>query len=374
MDTGRIGQVARRHAVRAGLFAVLLLLAWRWPSSGPIYFVVAVAILLVPAFPVLASSVVALVASLAYVGVLDPGLAVLGGGVVWLLLLLAAGYSCMRRRPGWWWLLPFLLATAPAFLGFTLWPPIAPMCVAVGVVAGISRNHGLQAVALHRQVAVQEQLTRFLRIEQVGLEQRQELARELHDIVGHHVTAIVVLAEAAQARPDAQATALPRIADTARAALTELDTLVAALRTPGAEAQTSATRGLADLDELAGPLRDAGVVISVQTKGASGLSQGLQSSAYRIVQEALTNVLRHARASHVNVTVTQDAGQLAVIVDDDGSGLGSRENGEGRGLLGIAERASGHGGTWSIGERPGGGTRVRVDLPVRPRRRWGAAT
>jgi signal transduction histidine kinase len=195
------------------------------------------------------------------------------------------------------------------------------------------------------------------------LEQRTNLARELHDVVGHHVTAMVVQAEAGQLSDDPGA-ALRAIADSGRTALTELDTLVVHLRDPGAAIGVSAPPRLTDIDELlAQPLRQQGVSVRVTVDPAPGLDEIGTLVAYRVAQEALTNVARHAKATTAWIELGRVGDLVRLRVSDDGIGV-ARAPARGSGLLGIEERVRACGGTWTLGHRPGGGTVLSADLPV----------
>lgn len=150
-------------------------------------------------------------------------------------------------------------------------------------------------------------------------EERRSLARELHDIVGHHVTAMVVTAEAGQ-YGDPRA-ALREIGELGRGALGQLDALVVHLRDPDSELLVTAPPRLSDIDELlAAPLRLAGTAVEVRLDPDVRLDEPRLLAAYRIVQEALTNVARHAAASHVWVEVARAGAGVRVTVRDDGVG------------------------------------------------------
>ena len=122
--------------------------------------------------------------------------------------------------------------------------------------------------------------------------------------------------------------------------------------------------GLSRLSELTGPLRDAGLEVAVVV-AVRDLPAGVDQSAYRIVQEALTNTLRHAHATRASVTIREVGGALEVDVSDDGTGVADG-SGPGRGLAGMRERAAMLGGTLDAGPRPDGGFRVRARLPLEP--------
>jgi signal transduction histidine kinase len=204
--------------------------------------------------------------------------------------------------------------------------------------------------------------TRQLRGQAAWLEQRTSLARELHDVVGHHVTAMVVQAEAGLVGDPERA--LREIGGLGRAALGELDALVVHLRDPDSPLSVSAPPRISDIDELlAAPLRHQGVSVIVELDPAVELDEVTTLSAYRIVQEALTNVARHAQATQVWVELAAAGGNTRLRVSDDGLGPPDEVT-RGSGLIGIAERVAALGGVWSIGRRPGGGTIVDAYLPV----------
>jgi signal transduction histidine kinase len=177
---------------------------------------------------------------------------------------------------------------------------------------------------------------------------------------------MVVQAEAGLARNDAQATAsLNKIAELGRSALGDLDAMVHALREPGESvAWTSAPR-VADLRQLAEPLKAAGVSVEVLVQDGLTLDDAQELTVYRIVQESLTNVLRHADARQAWVDVRADGEHLHVRVSDDGAGPPAG-GAHGSGLKGIAERVAAVKGVWTLSRRPGGGTSVDVFLPVEP--------
>ncbi len=203
-----------------------------------------------------------------------------------------------------------------------------------------------------------------LRGKAAWLEQRTSLARELHDVVGHHVTAMVVQAEAGQlGNPQA---ALRNIGDIGRTALGELDAMVVHLRDPESPLAVTAPPRLLDIDELlAAPLRKQGVEVNVRLETQACLDDAGVLTVYRIAQEALTNVTRHARATHAWVELSRSGNEVRLRVSDDGVGQG-RASDRGSGLLGIAERVAARGGRWDLGARPGGGTILDVRLPVEP--------
>jgi signal transduction histidine kinase len=198
-------------------------------------------------------------------------------------------------------------------------------------------------------------------------DERVRIARDLHDVVAHHISVIVVQAEAAQevlaTRPDQAEGAMAAVADTARTALGELRRTLGVLRTDPALAPQP---DLAAVDDLAASVRQAGLAVDVRTTGEARPVDGVVGlTAYRVVQEALTNVLRHAHASRARVDLAFADRALVVTVADDGRG--GAVNGTspaGQGLIGMRERVVVLGGDLEAGPVPGGGFRVRARLPL----------
>ena len=201
-----------------------------------------------------------------------------------------------------------------------------------------------------------------LRGEAAWLEQRTALSRELHDVVGHQVTAMVVQAEAGLVGDSRRA--LQRVGDLGRVALSELDRLVVHLRDPGRPITVSAPPRLADIDELlAAPLRSAGIAVDVSLDDSISLEEGAMLAVYRIVQEGLTNVAKHSGASCVWVEMTGSEERVRLRVSDDGVGP-SPASERGAGLIGIRERVAAFGGSVELVSRPGGGAILDVTLSL----------
>jgi signal transduction histidine kinase len=259
-------------------------------------------------------------------------------------------------------------AFAGAVLGLLTYPelptPAAFIAIALGAAVGQLMRSSGRTELLEQETQALRTRTRATEEQARWLEQRTSLARELHDVVGHHVTAMVVQAEAGQVG-DPQS-ALREIGTLGRTALGELDALVVHLRDPDAELAVSAPPRLSDIDELlAAPLRHQGVAVTVRVDPDPGLDEIGVLTVYRIAQEALTNVARHAQAGAASVEVRRLGEHVRLRITDDG--IGPPEAPErGSGLLGIQERVSARGGVWELGERLGGGTIVDVLLPVPP--------
>ena len=204
-------------------------------------------------------------------------------------------------------------------------------------------------------------------------EERRVIARELHDVVAHNVSVIVTQAGAAErirgTHPEEALATLGVIERTGREALVEMRRLMGILRTETERPATlSPQPGLQSLDILVGQIREAGVPINVKIEGTrQSLPPGLDLSAFRIVQEALTNVLKHAGPAYVEVTVRYEGSRLVLIIDDNGSGAGGRNGDASRptyGHLGMRERVGLFGGELRVGMRPSGGYRVTASLPL----------
>jgi signal transduction histidine kinase len=203
-------------------------------------------------------------------------------------------------------------------------------------------------------------------------EERRVIARELHDVVAHNVSVIVAEAGAAQriseTHPSEALATLAPIERTGREALVEMRRLTGFLRTESEHPSRSPQPGLEELDALIATARHAGLPISLTIEGAPRpISPGLDLSAFRIVQEALTNTLKHAGPSNVDVVVRWESDRLVLIVDDDGTGPSAQQTDPTRaryGHLGMRERVALFGGRLQVGARPGGGYRVIASLPL----------
>lgn len=201
-------------------------------------------------------------------------------------------------------------------------------------------------------------------------EERVRVSRELHDVVGHTVNLFVVQAGAARLTLDSDpATAralLQGMENTGRATLAELDRVLASLRSDAEGSQDDAALsapGTAQLPELVGRFRGSGVDVRLTLDPTLRLPRDLDLSAYRIVQEALTNTLKHAAPCSATVIVQRRDGSLIVEVSDTGPGARATDR-HGRGLVGIAERVSMCGGVLEYGDGQPGGFRLRAALPV----------
>ena len=223
-----------------------------------------------------------------------------------------------------------------------------------------------QTAALSARVAVAEQ-DRASRAAQAVTEERGRIARELHDLVAHSMGVIVIQAQAGQraldADPGAARRSLTAVETTARQGMAELRRLLGLLS--GADdTDTAPQPGLDQLDGLLDQVRSTGLRVQANVDvDRPRLAAGADLAAYRIVQEALTNVLKHADATSVEVVVRQTGGCLEIEVSDDGEGMAASGD-PGRGLVGMRERAALYDGALEAGSVPGGGFRVRARLGV----------
>ncbi|GGQ31179.1 two-component sensor histidine kinase [Actinomadura coerulea] len=206
------------------------------------------------------------------------------------------------------------------------------------------------------------------RARQILADERLRIARELHDVVTHGMGLIAVKAgvanHIAEARPEEAVQALRVIETTSREALAEMRRLLQMLRrdgVPGTDLSRAGIDGLADLVER---VRAAGVEVELAVSGEHELPEALRLTVYRIVQEALTNVAKHAAPTHCRVTVDVSSHQVGIQVVDDGTARTAPEPGPGgHGLVGMRERTAMYGGAFSARPRPEGGFEVTATLP-----------
>jgi signal transduction histidine kinase len=242
--------------------------------------------------------------------------------------------------------------------------------VAVNYVVGITSWAVGLTVRGQREHTARVEAQRADDAQRAATEERIRIARELHDVVAHHLSVIVVQAEAAQevlaTRPEQAGEAMDTVADTARGALGELRRVLGVLRS---DATLAPAPDLAAVDELVASVRQAGLDVEVRTEGdARPLSGVVSLAAYRVVQESLTNVLRHAAARRAEVALAYGDDALVVTVSDDGRGPGdgAAAAAGGHGLAGMRERVAVLGGRLDAGPRAGGGFAVRARLPLAP--------
>ena len=306
------------------------------------------------------------------------GAQALGARVTWFAVIVAFFTAVLARKRA--------AAIASLVIGYiaSVWPPWligqpgqATVAFALELAAGLAflliiaeliRIRSQRAAALAR--GREEELRR-----RAG-EERLRMARDLHDVVAHNISVINVQANTAlhlmDRQPERARSALVTINEVSKQALVELRSILGVLRdvdTPGADhAPRAPAPGLARLGDLVDSAAAAGLAVCVEEDGPrDALPADVDLTAYRIIQEALTNSARHSGGTRATVRLGYDAQALRIEVDDDGRAAPSaiQANGSGHGITGMTERAAALGGTFEAGPRPGGGFGVRAWLPLR---------
>jgi signal transduction histidine kinase len=263
-----------------------------------------------------------------------------------------------------------LLASLPAPNSAAFWSEVVrnlSVMLVAGLLGDATRNRRAYIAEVERRAEEAERNREEETRRRVD-EERLRIARELHDVTAHSLSVIAVQSGVAShvldSKPEEARRALVAIRQVSRDSLQELRAMLGVLR--GAEddaAPLAPTAGLDRLPDLVRPLEDAGLDVVVTSDGDLTDLPGIaDASAYRIVQEALTNVLRHAGKAHVTVTLLREPDALLIDVTDDGPGMHPFE--EGHGIIGMRERVSALGGALEAGPRDGGGWRVSARLPV----------
>jgi signal transduction histidine kinase len=242
----------------------------------------------------------------------------------------------------------------------------------VAWLAGYALRERAEQAEAAEERAIQAERERESAARVAVAEERARIARELHDIVAHAVSVMVLQVGAVSHRlPDSLAEdreALRSVERAGRTALTEMRRLLSAMRHDGEEVELGPQPGLDGLDALLDDVGRAGLPVELHVDGQPfPLSRGIELSAYRIVQEGLTNSLKHAKASHADITVRYGAQDVELEVRDDGVGTSSSD-GLGHGLVGIRERVKIYGGDMSAAVGPEGGFVLTARLPLEGQR------
>jgi len=294
-------------------------------------------------------------------------------GPIWLALIIAYFTAVVAGHR--------LVVAAVALLGFGVFPWLdhllrnqpGPSLVGVaGLAAWLLVLFGAaEAIRIRRERIAQAARIREEEARRRAGEERLRIARELHDALGHHLSLISMQSGVAlhlnTELPEQARDSLTAINEASKEALTELRSVLDILRQEGEPAARSPTWTLVRLDELVAQAAAAGLVVHIETDGeVRRLPFAVDVAAFRIVQEALTNVARHAGTATATVRVSYGAGDLTVQVDDHGRGPSppGRAPGSGNGIVGMRERVAALGGDLQAGPRPGGGFRVRARLPL----------
>lgn len=258
----------------------------------------------------------------------------------------------------------------------TMWM-FCSVCALATWAFGLMRRARRETIGALRDRAERLEVERDQQARIATAAERTRIAREMHDIVAHSLSVIIAQADggryAAAADPDAATRALSTVSETGRAALADMRRLLGVLREPdGSPAGTSGAvpftpqPAAEDLETLVEQVRASGVRASLVRMGAARrLPPGVGLAVYRICQEALTNVLKHAGPDPtVTVLVQWQPAGLVLEVTDDGRGAAADSDGAGHGLVGMRERVAMIGGRFTAGPRPGGGFRVRAEVPL----------
>jgi signal transduction histidine kinase len=271
--------------------------------------------------------------------------------VIVVALAMAAGLVAQDAEPLEGLVLPFVVLVPTWLLGDLLRSRRA--------------EHLRRAEAVERSLREREE-----RLRAAASEERRHVARELHDVIAHAVSVMVIQAGAARqvlrSSPEQAEASLLAVESTGREAMTELRRFLGALNDDDEAAGLAPQPGIAELPTLLDRVREAGLPATLEVDGSPrSIPPSLDVTAYRIIQEALTNALRYARRAATLVRLSWESDQLRLEILDDGPASGAIE-GSGRGLVGMSERAALVGGRVETGPRVGGGYAVRAWLPLEP--------
>lgn len=399
---GAVRQVVRQHpwlsdalpATAYGLFAVGLAVVSAFPPlSTPLWFTAILllaglaAVLLRRRRPVLMLAVAAALAVLSLAGgtgaeTVLPLIVLFTVGThrsattAWVSFAATAAAAC-----GAAWLLTLRLRHGPPLWEPTQ-PPVSPdqfsdwlnaalvmvIPLLITVLFGVNSGQRRRYVRALLDRAVQLERERDQQAEIARARERERIAREMHDVMAHSLSVMIALSEGARAaardRPDESIDAIGRVAETGRHTLTELRRLLGAVRTDGSPTvvEHAPQPGAAQLEDLAAQFRQAGLPVGLVLRGSPPADPAAGLTAYRIVQESLTNSLRHARdVTNVQVQVTWADDRVTIQVQDDAH-VSTVVRPPGRGILGMRERAALYDGTVEAGPGPEGGWRVFVQL------------
>ena len=245
-----------------------------------------------------------------------------------------------------------------------------PLLFGIAWLAGFALNARAEQADAAEARAVQAERERETAARIAVAEERARIARELHDIVAHAVSVMVLQVGAVRHKlPEEladESDALRGVEGAGRTALAEMRRLLAAMRDDGDDLELGPQPGLDSVGSLVAEVERAGLPVALHVEGeTAALPRAVELSAYRIVQEALTNALKHAHASRADVTLRYGPDELRIEVRDDGSGGGATSNGPGYGLVGVRERVKIYGGTMTAGTAPDGGFVLDARLPLR---------
>jgi signal transduction histidine kinase len=376
-SSARRGRAARRWAVDTGVAVAVVglqLAAWlassahrghAGPSLGDYLLLAAggVALLLRRRYPV-AVLAVALAAAAG-----DAALGGHGAPIAWLVLAAAFVNAVLYRKR-----VAAIVSLVAGYL-IAVWPPWligthgnTSTASALGLLAGlITLLLVAELIRARNQRAAAVRTRQAEEARRLAMQERLAIARDLHDVLAHNISVINVQANTAlhlmDRQPERAREALTAIHEVSRQALGELRSVLGVLRADGANAPLVPSPSLDRLGELATTARAAGIAVELEREGVPRpVPAGVDAAAYRIVQEALTNTVRHSGGSAATIRLCYDAEALTIEVDDNGHAAGPPR--PGNGVAGMTERARALGGTLNAGPGPGGGFRVLARLPT----------
>jgi signal transduction histidine kinase len=342
-----------RHEAWSAVLATALLLPLVWRRRAPFgVFAVIAAVALVQWFtePLHPADLAVLIAFYT-VAVYEPPRRILAAAV---LMEVGAVLAAVRFAPHgeqfWGWLLVSGLVTAAGVIGYNVRTRRAYLAALEDRAARLERERDREA-------------------EIAAAAERARIAREMHDIVAHNIAVMIALADGAaytaKDSPDRAVAVIGKVSETGRSALTEMRRLLGVMRQPADAAEHAPQPTLADVDDLLASVRAAGLQARLTETGSPlGLPPSVQLALYRMIQESLTNILKHASATSAHVRVNILPGKVELEVTDDGQGSPGPSGGHG--IAGMRERAAVFGGEVSAGPRLGGGWRVRGVLYLDP--------
>ncbi len=310
--------------------------------------------------PVVAVTAVATATAMLFGGQDWPPYLALGFAIISAIVRDARMWAWISVGAAWLTTLVWALATGVA------WHPLRIAGVTLGILVVFGIGEGVRArredFAELRRMAAQRRSNEMQA-------ERMRLARELHDVLAHSLSQINVQAGVGlhlmESQPQKAADALASIKLTSKTALDEVRSVLGILRADGGqEAPLVPEPDLSRLAGLAASVTAQGVVVGLDDALTEPPPAATQLAIYRIVQESLTNVLRHAKATSARVSLVEEGGEYVVSILDDGTAPGPAD-GQGRGLLGMRERAELLGGSFEAGRAPGGGFRVEARIPMR---------
>ncbi|MGP9019982.1 sensor histidine kinase [Streptomyces sp. BR1] len=293
-----------------------------------------------------------------------------GAFIAQLAVMVVVALRTRPRTAAWMWVLTLCLGTVLDFTHNRAYGGNSgPMAIASAILLLIAAVVNIRRDAEHK-ITAEQSVTAFERDKRTVLEERTTIARELHDVVAHHMSVVAIQAEAAPYRvenpPPELTQAFATIRENAVAALTELRRVLGVVRAEDYEAPDAPQPTLADLGGLLANVRDAGLDVTKTVTGAvRELPQGVELSAYRIIQEALSNTLRHAPGAAARVEVAYVLGGVGLrIVNGPPTGPAAASPGSGHGITGMQERVAMLGGEMTAEAVADGGYEVAVFIPV----------